>query len=83
MGTFLASGLYHELGFYLVDRGLDHRVTLFFVLNGAGMIMEEIFRKWTGKRVGGWAGRIWAAVFLIGFGQWCSACFFLGFFCAF
>ncbi|KAI0794927.1 hypothetical protein C8Q75DRAFT_712387 [Abortiporus biennis] len=71
LGTFVASGLFHELSFYLVNRGVDHRVTWFFVSQGIAMILEEIFRRVSGKRVGGLWGRMWTWMITIGFGQLC------------
>ena len=75
MGTFIASGLYHELGFYMINRGLDHRTTLFFVLQGVAMILERAYTSVTGSRVGGWKGRIWAYFWVLVVGQICSKWF--------
>lgn len=72
LGTFIASGLFHELGMYMVCRGLDHKVTFFFALQGVGVLLERLYRKLTGHRVGGWPGRIWVAIFILGFGQVCT-----------
>lgn len=72
LGTFLASGLFHELGMYVVNRGLDHRVILFFALQGVGVLLERLYRKVTGRRVGGWTGRIWVWVLILGLEQMCS-----------
>ncbi|KAI0071667.1 hypothetical protein K474DRAFT_1668788 [Panus rudis PR-1116 ss-1] len=68
-GTFLASGLYHEYSMYLVNRGFDHRTTMFFVMQAAGILAEEAFRRFTGRRVSGWPGRIWTMISIIGLGQ--------------
>jgi len=72
LGTFLASGLFHELGFYLVNRGTDHRVTLFFTLQGVTILLEKLFAKYTGRRVGGWTGRIWTYFWILVLGQMCT-----------
>lgn len=59
LGTFIASGLYHESTMYAMGRGLDHTVTLFFAMQGPILIVERLWRKVTGRRVGGWIGRAW------------------------
>jgi len=72
LGTFLASGLFHELGMYMVCRGLDHRVTFFFTIQGVGVLLERVYKRVTGRRVEGWFGRVWLWIFIFGFGQVCS-----------
>ncbi|KAH8103030.1 hypothetical protein BXZ70DRAFT_767554 [Cristinia sonorae] len=74
MGTFIASGLFHEFGLYLVGRGMDHRVTLFFMLQGVAILMEKVFMVFTGHRVEGWTGRIWTYMWILGFGQLMHGC---------
>ncbi|KAH9837386.1 uncharacterized protein C8Q71DRAFT_857686 [Rhodofomes roseus] len=69
LGTFLASGLYHELGMQL----LDHRIMLFFVLQGIGILLENVYKRYTGKRVGGVMGWCWTAFWVIILGQMCTA----------
>ncbi|CAK5284076.1 unnamed protein product [Mycena citricolor] len=59
LGTFLASGLYHELAIYTMGRGLDHTVTFFFAIQGPLLILERVWRRVTGRRVGGLPGRLW------------------------
>ncbi|KZT25386.1 hypothetical protein NEOLEDRAFT_1133759 [Neolentinus lepideus HHB14362 ss-1] len=69
LGTFAASGLYHELAIYAMGRGLDHRVTIFFALQGVMVILEKVWRVATGRRVGGWWGRLWCYFVIIVLGQ--------------
>lgn len=71
-GSFLASGLFHELPLrgMLDDYRFDWRITAFFVLNAMCIGMEEIWTKMTKMRVKGWPGRIWCAVILFGAGQY-------------
>jgi hypothetical protein len=71
MGTFLASGIFHELGAYAIGRGIDHRVTLFFTLQGVAVILEGLWQKTTGHRVQGWGGRIWAYLVMLPLAQMC------------
>ncbi|EJC98436.1 uncharacterized protein FOMMEDRAFT_23682 [Fomitiporia mediterranea MF3/22] len=65
LGTFAASGVYHELSSTAMGRGMDGRVVLFFVLQGVLVILERVWRVGTGRRVGGWFGRVWV-YFVIG-----------------
>jgi len=58
-GVFIASGLFHECAMYSMGRGFDHNVSLFFTMQGPIMIFERLWRKVTGRRVGGWPGRLW------------------------
>ncbi|EPQ54466.1 hypothetical protein GLOTRDRAFT_61585 [Gloeophyllum trabeum ATCC 11539] len=69
VGAFVASGLYHELAIYAMGRGLDHRVTIFFGLQGFMVILEKLWRMATGRRVGGWWGRLWCYFVIIVLGQ--------------
>lgn len=59
LGTFIASGLFHELAIYSMGRGFDHTVTFFFALQGPILICERLWRRLTGRRVGGMPGRLW------------------------
>lgn len=65
LGTFLASGVYHELSSMAMGRGFDPRVLFFFAIQGVFLIVERVWRIVTGYRVGGWLGRIWV-YFIIG-----------------
>ncbi|KAJ7150325.1 hypothetical protein C8R46DRAFT_1124626 [Mycena filopes] len=59
LGTFVASALYHEFSIYTMGRGLDHTVTLFFAAQGPILVGERLWRRVTGRRVGGRVGRLW------------------------
>ncbi|KAH8096779.1 hypothetical protein BXZ70DRAFT_1031637 [Cristinia sonorae] len=69
MGTFLGSGLFHEASMYLIDRGIDARGILFFILNGVGLVFEWAVYKLTGRKVSGPLGRVWTWVFVLSLGQ--------------
>ncbi|KAJ7644210.1 hypothetical protein FB45DRAFT_291116 [Roridomyces roridus] len=58
LGTFGASGLFHETSMYAMGRpgGFDHTVTLFFAIQGPILIGERLWRQVTGKRVN---SRLW------------------------
>ncbi|KDQ62485.1 hypothetical protein JAAARDRAFT_149394 [Jaapia argillacea MUCL 33604] len=71
VGMFLASGMYHEYAIDTMGRGLDHRVTFFFCLQGVMMFLERFWRKFTGKRVEGWPGTIWVYFVIMVLGQPC------------
>ena len=68
-GTFLASGLYHECSIYAMGRGWDSRVPFFFVLQALALVGERVWRKVTGRRVGGFFGRLWVYFDVIVLGQ--------------
>ncbi|OCH95577.1 hypothetical protein OBBRIDRAFT_767390 [Obba rivulosa] len=72
IGAFLASGFFHEFGIYIVGRGLDHRATLFFVMQAAGIFLETLWKKFRSRPVGGLGGRIWTAIWILGLGQICT-----------
>ncbi|OBZ75653.1 hypothetical protein A0H81_04479 [Grifola frondosa] len=76
IGAFLASGLFHEAGLYILGRGMDHRVTLFFLLQAFGIIVEKLFSKLTGRKAGGVIGTSWAILNVVGFGQMCTDAWF-------
>ncbi|PFH54114.1 hypothetical protein AMATHDRAFT_887 [Amanita thiersii Skay4041] len=75
-GTFIASGIFHECSMYAMDRGLDLGGFAFFASQGLFLILERLWRKVTGRRVGGWAGRLWVYLVIFIPGQALSgSCF--------
>ncbi len=68
-GTFLASGLLHEFGFNLGGAPFDWKVIAYFALQPFGILAEKAYRRYTGKRVSGWSGWCWAAVWVIGLNE--------------
>ncbi|OJT01603.1 hypothetical protein TRAPUB_7945 [Trametes pubescens] len=68
-GTFIASGMYHEVSLCMGGAPFDVRVLVFFVAQAFGILAENAYRRTTGKRVSGWAGWLWGAIFLLGIGQ--------------
>jgi hypothetical protein len=58
-GTFFASGMYHECSAYLLGKGFNWHVVLFFTLQALLLLLEKLWRRTTGKRVGGIYGRLW------------------------
>jgi len=63
-GTFIASGLYHECAMYSMGRGFDYSPCIFFGLQGPILILERMWKKFTGRRVGGLMGRLWVYTIL-------------------
>jgi hypothetical protein len=63
-GTFIASGLYHECAMYAMGRGFDYSACIFFGLQGPVLILERMWKKLTGRRVGGVIGRLWVYTIL-------------------
>lgn len=74
LGTFTASGLFHYWAMYAMGRGTDLHCLLFFVMQAVGVGLERLWKNVTGRRVGGWAGRIWVWGCVVGGIQWCSEC---------
>lgn len=68
-GTFLGSGLYHEIAAYALGHGFDHRVIFFFVLQAPLLISEKLWVRATGHRIGGIYGRLWVYFCIIILGQ--------------
>ena len=75
LGTFLASGFFHECTILAMGREWDSRVPLFFLMQGGSVIGERIWKKTTGRRVGGFLGRLWVYVDIIILGQPLGKCF--------
>ena len=68
--VFVLSGLLHVLGeldSYPVPSPFD--LWAFFFLSGIGCGFELLFKKLTGRRVNGWAGRVWVWIYMMGTGQ--------------
>lgn len=70
IGAFTISGLIHEFGlWFATSPDLSFRTTGFFVGQGLGVVLESTFSKLTGRRVGGWLGRIWMLLWLVAWGR--------------
>ena len=75
LGTFLASGLFHECTILAMGGEWDSRVVLFFLLQGGSVIGERIWKKTTGRRVDGLLGRLWVYFDIMILGQPLGSCF--------
>ena len=69
IGTFIASGAFHELSSVPMGGGFDWRVMFFFALQGVFVILERVWRIVTGRRVGGWPGLLWVYIVIGILGQ--------------
>ncbi|KZT18114.1 hypothetical protein NEOLEDRAFT_1143830 [Neolentinus lepideus HHB14362 ss-1] len=70
MGAFLVSALLHDWVAWGMGRGGEFwSVGGFFLMNGVGVVVEELWARITGRRVQGWRGWIWTMVWLIGWGN--------------
>ncbi|KAG6918962.1 hypothetical protein DXG01_010201 [Tephrocybe rancida] len=70
LGVFTISGILHDIGLWGMGRGADFlNVGGFFIINGLGLCLEQLWRSFTGRRVGGWSGRVWTLVWVIGWGH--------------
>lgn len=72
LGTFLALGLYHECAMYTMGRGWDIRPIIFFELQAIAVMLEKVWRRMAGKRVGGWPGIVWVYFCIMVLGQPCG-----------
>lgn len=72
LGTFLASGLFHELGMWAMGQGLDWHVRKFFIIQSFLVLGERAWSRMTGKRVGGWLGCLWVYFAIVVLGQPCG-----------
>ncbi|KAK1232828.1 hypothetical protein PQX77_004054 [Marasmius sp. AFHP31] len=69
LGTFIASGLYHECSIYAMGRGFDYAPPLFFTMQAFLLVLERVWRTVTGRRVGGLYGRLWVYFVFFVLGQ--------------
>lgn len=69
MGAFLVSAILHVVGSWGLGHGADPlKISGFFLMNGLGIILENLYKLSTGKRVGGIAGLIWTDIWIIFWG---------------
>ena len=58
-GAFLASGLFHACSMYSPRQGFDYATIIFFASQGLILVFEQLWKRFTGRKVGGWMGRLW------------------------
>ncbi|KIJ18059.1 hypothetical protein PAXINDRAFT_71482 [Paxillus involutus ATCC 200175] len=59
IGVFLLSGIFHDIELRSVAQGNSLVVIGFFVMNGVGIVLERVWKRVCGRRVGGIWGWIW------------------------
>ncbi|KAF7979150.1 hypothetical protein HWV62_43397 [Athelia sp. TMB] len=70
LGAFLLSAVLHDWGMWGMWGTLHFaRVGGFFLAMGGGCVLEALFARVSGRRVRGWAGRAWAAAWVVGWGN--------------
>jgi len=67
IGSFLVSGILHYLGLWGMGKGSDvFGMIGYFVIMGAGVVLEGLYKKITGVHTQGWLGRTWTFLWLVG-----------------
>ncbi|BGP48233.1 hypothetical protein JCM10450v2_004105 [Rhodotorula kratochvilovae] len=65
MAVFALSAWIHEFGFLTQWGG-----SVYFLSQGAAIVLEGAFAALTGRKVRGWVGTLWTGVFVVGAGGW-------------
>ncbi|KAL0564012.1 hypothetical protein V5O48_018044 [Marasmius crinis-equi] len=66
LGAFFVSGILHYLGLWGMARGSDWGMIGFFMAMGIGIILENLWKRTTGRKVGGAVGWMWTFTWLLG-----------------
>lgn len=70
MGAFFVSAMLHYLALWGMGKGTEFwTLGTFFMMMGVGVILEGMWKELTGYRVGGILGKVWAAIWLVSWGQ--------------
>ena len=71
LGTFLASGIAHDLGFMKMpgNMGSSGVSTVFFTMMGVGAVLEQLWTKATGWKVDGALGWLWTMLWTLYWGS--------------
>ena len=69
-GTFLASGVFHNVVVIMLNGSVEMWCMLLsFGMMAAGIVLEDMFTALTGRRVGGWKGWLWTMSWLLMWGS--------------
>ncbi|KAI6151250.1 hypothetical protein BKA82DRAFT_4125575 [Pisolithus tinctorius] len=69
-GSFLASGVLHNVMLATLSQSAEWwTMLLSFGMMALGIIVERMFMQMTGRRVGGWIGRVWTMAWLLVWGN--------------
>ncbi|KAI6111170.1 hypothetical protein F5141DRAFT_1112873 [Pisolithus sp. B1] len=70
LGSFLASGILHSVLMATLSWNIEWWcMPLSFGMMAVAVIIEHAFTQMTGRRVGGWIGRVWTMVWLLMWGN--------------
>ncbi|PSR75642.1 hypothetical protein PHLCEN_2v8933 [Hermanssonia centrifuga] len=70
IGVFLLSGILHDWCIWGMGRGTDFpEIGGFFLLNGVGVILEQVWEQATGRKVEGWLGWLWTMCWMTSTGN--------------
>ncbi|KAI6009032.1 membrane bound O-acyl transferase family-domain-containing protein [Pisolithus marmoratus] len=70
LGSFLGSGIFHNVVLLMLNQDVEWWCMLFsFGMMAVGVILERVFTRMTGRRVGGWIGRLWTMAWLLLWGS--------------
>jgi hypothetical protein len=71
LGAFCLSGILHDWGMWAMGRGSYFgSVGGFFLMMSFGCILEDLFRRVSGRKVQGWWGWLWTMTWMVGWGNW-------------
>jgi len=65
IGAFGFSALLHHVALTSMGRGEHYGAMLSFVMYGVGFLLEQLWRKWTGKKPSGVLGWLWTMGWLL------------------
>ncbi|PBK63219.1 hypothetical protein ARMSODRAFT_963456 [Armillaria solidipes] len=70
LGVFTASSILHLLSHWGLGRGSEwSTIGGYFIIQGVGVVLEGIWKKTAGCRVGGVLGWIWTVAWVVGWGN--------------
>jgi Membrane bound O-acyl transferase family len=66
LGTFFISAVLHDFGLWGMGNGSDFpRMASFFMMMAVGIIMEHAFKRFAGRKVGGFLGWMWMSIWAL------------------
>ena len=70
MGGFSVSAILHYFGLWGLGRGTEFSgAGGYFLIQGLGVVLEHLWKHFTGRRVGGLMGRVWTFAWAVGMAQ--------------
>ncbi|KAF8327268.1 uncharacterized protein EI90DRAFT_3127325 [Cantharellus anzutake] len=71
IGSFITSGFYHSWGLYTAAGGPDYQNLIYFTVQPLAFLFERLYRRITGRRLGGFLGGVWVYLWIVVGAQWC------------